>query len=118
LKTILVVDDEFANAETLAMLLEEEGYKVSCAANGGQGLAKVEEIRPDLVLMDFMMPIMNGAEMGRQLRANRNFARVKVIMQSSLPEDMAREQWDGYDAYIRKPFAVDDLLALVKRALE
>jgi CheY-like chemotaxis protein len=117
LKTILVVDDEFANAETLAMLLEEEGYKVSCAANGAQGLIKVEEVRPDLVLTDFMMPVMNGAELGRQLRSRGSLADIKVIMQSSLPEDMARAQWDGYDAYIRKPFAVDDLLDLVKRTL-
>jgi len=68
LKTILVVDDELANAEVLSLILEEEGYRVFCASNGRQGLERVAELRPQLVVLDFMMPVMDGAAMGRALR--------------------------------------------------
>ena len=73
MKTILVVDDEFASAEVLSLILEEEGYRVFCAANGRHGLDRVSEVRPELVILDFMMPIMNGAEMGKALRASEPF---------------------------------------------
>lgn len=114
MKTILVVDDEFGNAESLALILEDEGYRVHCAANGRVGLDKVSELKPDVIVLDFMMPVMDGGEMGRQLRATPEFAAIKVVMQTSLPEPQVRARWDGYDAYLRKPFEVDHLLRVIR----
>lgn len=117
MKTILIVDDELANAEVLSMILEEEGYRVHCAANGRHGLEKVQEIRPDLIVLDFMMPIMDGAEMGKAARALPFGAELRIIMNSSLPEQAVRERFDGYDAFMRKPFNIDEALGLIAKLL-
>ena len=68
MKTILVVDDELANADVLCLLLEEEGYRAHSAVNGREGLERLAEVRPQLVVLDYMMPVMDGAEM--RLRAD------------------------------------------------
>lgn len=106
MKTILIVDDELGNAEVLSLILEEEGYRVHCAANGQEGLERMREVQPDLVVLDFMMPIMDGAEMGRQLRAMPDQAHVKVLMNSSLPEANVRGRFGGYDVFLRKPYSI------------
>lgn len=117
MKTILIVDDELSNAEVLSLILEEEGYRVYCAANGRHGLEKIPEVRPDLVVLDMMMPIMDGAEMGRALRASPEGAAIKILMNSSLQESAVRMRFDGYDAFIRKPFNIEEALALIARLL-
>ena len=93
MKTSLVVDAEYANAEALSLILSEEGYRVVCASNGQQGLAKVREESPDLILLDFMMPIMSGPDMGRAVRASAEHAAVKIVLQSGLAEDAASAHW-------------------------
>jgi CheY-like chemotaxis protein len=113
LKTILVVDDELANAEVLSLILQDEGYRVYCASNGRQGLDKVTELRPDLVILDFMMPVMNGAEMGRALRASPDTRHIRIVMNSSLQEDAVRPHFDGYDAFLRKPYNVEAALQVI-----
>lgn len=118
MKNILVVDDEFGNAEVLGLILTEEGYRVRCAANGRDGLEKVDEELPDLVILDYMMPIMNGAEMGRRLRSSPASQAVKIVMQSSLSEQMVRSEWSGFDAFLRKPYNVDVLLRIVDELLQ
>jgi CheY-like chemotaxis protein len=117
LKTILVVDDELSNAEVLSLILEEEGFRVFTAVNGRHGLERARELRPDLVLLDFMMPVMDGAEMGRALRNDPALRSVMILMNSSLEEDTVREFFDGYDAFLRKPFNVDAALHTVHRLL-
>lgn len=118
MKKVLVVDDEFANAEILALILEDEGYHVTCAANGRDGLRRVQESRPDLVVLDFMMPVLNGAEMGKALRAEPATRGIKILMNSALPEASVRLQFAGYDAYLRKPFRVEAALQLIGQLLE
>lgn len=113
MKTILVVDDELASAEVLSLILEEEGYRTFCAVNGQQGLARVSDLRPHLVVLDFMMPVMNGAEMGRALRADEHVRHIKIVMNSSLPESSVREHFADYDAFLRKPYNVDVALKLI-----
>ncbi|MGC4060279.1 MAG: response regulator [Aquabacterium sp.] len=113
MKTILIVDDELSNAEVLGLILEEEGYRVYCAANGRHGLERIPEVRPDLVVLDMMMPIMDGAEMGAALRASSDGATIKILMTSSLQESAVRARFDGYDAFIRKPFKIDEALAMI-----
>jgi CheY-like chemotaxis protein len=116
-KTILVVDDELANAEVLSLILEEEGYRVFCASNGRHGLERVAELRPDLVVLDFMMPVMDGAEMGRALRAAPATRHIKILMNSSLSEDAVRQHFTGYDHFLRKPYNIDLALEVISRLL-
>jgi CheY-like chemotaxis protein len=112
-KTIVVVDDELASAEVLSLILEEEGYRTFCAANGEQGLARVRDVRPQLVVLDFMMPIMNGAQMGAALRESRETRDIRIVMNSSMPEDAVRHHFSKYDAFLRKPYNVDVALRLI-----
>ncbi len=118
MKTVLVVDDELANAEVLSLILEEEGYRVYCAVNGRQGLERVREVRPDIVVLDYMMPIMNGAEMGRALRADPAMRHIKILMNSSLPESAVSPHFSGYDRFLRKPYKVDAALRAMAELLE
>jgi CheY-like chemotaxis protein len=113
-KTILVVDDELGSAEVLSLILEEEGYRTFSAVNGQLALAQARDVVPDLVIVDYMMPLMNGAEFARILRAEPAFAHTKVILNSGLPEAAIRDHFDQYDAFLRKPFKVVSLLALVE----
>lgn len=115
MKTILVVDDELGSAEVLSLILEEEGYRAFCAVNGQLALVQAREVVPDLVIVDYMMPLMNGAEFSRELRADPQFANTKIILNSGLPEVAIRDHFDGYDAFLRKPFKVEALLELVER---
>ena len=115
MKTILVVDDELGSAEVLSLILEEEGYRAFCAVNGRQALIQARDVVPDLVIVDFMMPLMNGAEFSRELRSDAQFTDTRIILNSGLPEAAIREQFDGYDAFLRKPFKVEALLELVQR---
>jgi len=114
-KTILVVDDELGSAEVLSLILEEEGYRAFCAVNGQLALIQARDVVPDLVIVDYMMPLMNGAEFARALRADAQFANTKIILNSGLPEVAIRDHFDGYDAFLRKPFKVETLLALVQQ---
>jgi CheY-like chemotaxis protein len=117
LKTILIVDDELGNAEVLSLILEDEGYRVFCAANGRDGLDRVREVRPDLVVLDFMMPVMNGAEMGHALRANPATAHIKIVMNSSLPEASVAQRFALFDAFLRKPYSIDAALDTIRGLL-
>ena len=117
MKTILVVDDEFANAEVLALILAEEGYSVTCASNGRDALGKIEQSCPDLVIVDYMMPIMDGGALGHAIRAHAQWRQTKIVMQSSLSEAAVQPRWDGYDAFVRKPYNVDALLRIIEQLL-
>ncbi|HWP18357.1 MAG TPA: response regulator [Burkholderiaceae bacterium] len=113
MKTILVVDDELANAEVLSLILEDEGYRVFCASNGQQGLERLAQVRPDLVILDYMMPIMNGAEMARAMRADPATSGIPILMNSSLSEEVVRRHFDGYDGFLRKPYNIELALRLI-----
>ncbi|RZI86360.1 MAG: response regulator [Rubrivivax sp.] len=117
MKTILIVDDELANAEVLSLILEEEGYRVFCAANGRHGLERVREVNPDLVVLDYMMPIMDGAEMGEALRDSVQLSHIKILMNSSLPEPTVSARFGRYDAFLRKPYSIDTALAVIAQLL-
>ena len=117
MKTILVVDDEVGSAEVLGLILEEEGYRAFGAVNGRLALEKAKEILPDLVVVDYMMPLMDGAEFVREMRRDSKLAHVKVVINSGLPEAAIRERFDAYDAFLRKPYTVDALLGLIGKLL-
>ncbi len=114
MKTILIVDDELAIAEVLSLILQDEGYAVCCAANGRKGLERLAEGNIDLVILDYMMPIMGGAAMGLALRSNPDTRSIPIIFNSSLDEAVVSEQFPDYDAYLRKPYNVDRALEIIR----
>src|SRR5690606_19084482 len=116
-KTILVVDDELANAEVLALILGEEGYRTHCATDGREGLRRAQELRPDLIVLDYMMPILDGAATARALRENPATRSVRILMNSSLTEAVVRRHTTDYDAFLRKPYGVELALRTIARLL-
>jgi two-component system, OmpR family, response regulator VicR len=116
-QTILVVDDEFGVVEVLTAALEDEGYRVVTAANGRHGLERLKESTPDLVILDFMMPILDGPSMAKAMKADALFAKIPIVMTSAVSESALRERFDAYDAFLRKPFRADVLIKLLKTLL-
>jgi CheY-like chemotaxis protein len=112
---VLIVDDEFGLADVLASLLDERGYDVAVVINGKLGLASLASRRADLVLVDLMMPVVDGPEMIRQLRADPALARLPVILMTALPE--AVPAGGLHDAILVKPFGLDELLEVMARLL-
>ncbi|GFE79115.1 hypothetical protein GCM10011487_11150 [Steroidobacter agaridevorans] len=118
MQTVLVVDDEFGVAEVLQSILEDEGYRVATAINGKQALTRLSEVTPDLIMLDYMMPIMDGTQTLAAIRSNATFARVPIIMMSSLEEASVRETCTDYDSFLRKPFRAMAVLKTVAQLLE
>lgn len=116
MKTILVIDDEFAIADVLEDLLSDEGYRVLVARDGKEGMACLAETRPDLVLVDLMMPIMDGREVLRQIRANPDLVGLPVVMMSAACNPATRDSLDT-EGFLEKPFNVNVLLALIERVI-
>jgi CheY-like chemotaxis protein len=115
--TVLVVDDEFAIADLLETILTDEGYRVLTACNGKQGLTKMAATMPDLILLDFMMPILDGPGMLRAIAAAPAYQHIPVIMISSLNEEVIVKKCAGYAAFLRKPFRVAAVMSTVARVL-
>jgi CheY-like chemotaxis protein len=111
--TILIVDDEEPIRYFLVQLLADEGHRALQAVHGADALEMVEQERPDLVVSDIMMPVLNGAEMCRRLKARAERPPIPVILMSSAGERAAAGS--GADAFIAKPFDLDDLEELIRR---
>ena len=101
--SVLIVEDDRNIAELLQMYLEKEGYAVTVANDGGQGLAKYRSIKPDLVLLDVMMPVMDGWSVCKAIRAE---AQTPIIMLTAKGEtdDKVAGLKSGADDYVTKPF--------------
>jgi signal transduction histidine kinase len=109
--TILVVEDEPISRMTMCALIEGIGYRVEIAENGSQALAKAREIQPDLILLDVMMPGMDGYEVCRQLRADAELAQVPIFMVTALDDRESRLQGlaAGADDFLAKPVDILEL---------
>jgi CheY-like chemotaxis protein len=103
---VLVVDDDKDIRESLAHILTEEGYEVAEAANGLQALAEIEREHPDVVLLDLMMPVMDGWRTLQILRRTPRHADVPIVILSAVSAPGAAD-------YIQKPISIDKLLALL-----
>lgn len=116
---VLVVEDEPAQREILAYNLEAEGFRVTQAATGDEGLAALQEDPPDVLVLDWMLPGVSGIEICRRLRARPETRALPVIMLSARSEepDRIRGLETGADDYVTKPYAVAELLARVRAQL-
>jgi two-component system, OmpR family, KDP operon response regulator KdpE len=114
--TILAIDDEPQVLEALAAILEGRGYRLRTAPNGAMGLDAIAQERPDVVLLDLVMPGLSGTEVCRRLRA---FSRVPILVLSALSDEPQKVKAldAGADDYIAKPFGVEELLARIRAAL-
>ena len=114
--SVLVVEDDRNIAELLQMYLEKEGYAVTTAFDGGQGLTKFRAIQPDLVLLDVMMPVMDGWAVCKAIRAE---SQTPVIMMTAKGEtdDKVSGLKSGADDYITKTFEMRDVLARIEAVL-
>ena len=117
--TILVVEDEAAISTLLAYNLDREGYKVVEAVDGEEALLMVEEEKPDLILLDWMLPQISGIEVCRRLRNRAEWRNVPIIMLTARGEeaDRIRGLDIGADDYITKPFTMNELLARIRAVL-
>lgn len=115
MKTIVIVDDEFGLADVLTAALSDIGFSAFSATNGKQGLEVMAEHPPDLVILDYMMPLLDGAGVLKAMRADPKLAAVPVIMTSAVQESVARVRCQGYAAFLRKPFDFQTLLNTVER---
>jgi two-component system response regulator VicR len=116
MRRILFVDDDFAVAEVTRMVLEHEGYNVLIAGNGEDAYHTVETERPDLVITDYMMPIMNGGQLVRRMRASPMLEGIPVIMVTA----NSATEIDGADLCARllhKPITVDELLEAIRSVI-
>ena len=114
--SVLVVEDDPNIRELLHLYLEKDGYSVTLAADGGQGLEKYRDIKPDLVLLDVMMPVMDGWSVCKAIRAESN---TPVIMLTAKGEvdDKVTGLKNGADDYVTKPFEMKELLARIEAVL-
>jgi two-component system OmpR family response regulator len=113
---ILVVDDEPAITELVGMALRYEGFAVAAAATGREALARAEEFRPDLVVLDIMLPDLTGLEVCRRLRQTGALP-VVFLTARDATEDKVSGLTVGGDDYVTKPFSVDELVARIRAVL-
>ena len=116
---VLVVEDEPAQREVLAFNLDAEGYDVVQAANGEEALIMVDEVMPDIIVLDWMMPNLSGIEVCRRLKMRPATRGISIIMLSAKSEevDCVRGLETGADDYVIKPYSIVELMARVKAQL-
>jgi len=117
---VLIADDEPNIVISLEFLMKREGHLVLVARDGAQALELIRTVRPDLVLLDVMMPRMSGFEVCQQVRADEQLAGTKILMLTAKGRDTDQAQGLGVgaDAYMTKPFSTKELAARVRALLE
>jgi CheY-like chemotaxis protein len=110
---ILIVDDEFGIVEAIEGFLQDEGYRTATALNGRQALEKMSQERPCLVLLDYMLPVLNGAAVLEAMKNDPHLRKIPVVLMSASPERM----WKHLPAteFLPKPFGLVQLLDVVHR---
>jgi two-component system, OmpR family, alkaline phosphatase synthesis response regulator PhoP len=118
-RKILIADDEPNIVISLEFLMQQSGYEVSIARDGEKALAQMTAFQPDLVLLDIMLPLLNGFEVCQKIRENSDWNGVKVIMLSAKGRELevSKGLALGADAYITKPFSTKELIERVRSLL-
>ena len=118
-KKILIVDDEENIVISLEFLIEQAGYELQIAKNGEEALAQVASFAPDLMLLDVMMPKINGFEVCRRVREMPEGQQLKIIMLTAKGREVeiTKGVAMGADTYITKPFSTKELMAQVRQML-
>jgi two-component system, sensor histidine kinase and response regulator len=112
---ILVVDDNPDNITLLQTILEEEGYRVLVASSGQEALQEMRHELPNLVLLDVMMPEMDGFEVVRRIRRDRRFRSVPIVLITAYDDPFMERGWRlGADDFIRKPIEYDELMERIR----
>ena len=114
---ILLVDDEEAISDNLGAFLERSGFQVSLAKNGEQALNSIQRMQPDIVIMDVLMPVMDGRQALRQLRKEENWIPVILLTQIGEATERAMALEEGADDYLNKPFNPHELVARIRAVL-
>jgi len=116
---ILIVDDEPNIVVSLEFLLRREGFETTVAADGEAALQELERSAPDLVVLDVMLPKLNGFEVCRRIRADPRWRSLRVLMLTAKSRDteMSKGLGLGADAYVTKPFSTKELVGLIRRLL-
>ena len=119
MKKILLVDDEQDIVETLKFVLESEGYTCFCAYNGEDGLKLAKEVMPDLMILDVMMPKINGFKISRLLKYDAKYKNIPIVMLTARTQDTDKQigEETGADVYITKPFDLDNIISTVNNLL-
>jgi DNA-binding response OmpR family regulator len=119
-KKVLIADDEPNIVVSLEFLMRQKGYDVRVVTNGEDALRAVGEFRPDLILLDVMMPRMNGYDVCQKVRENPAWQPIRIIMLSAKGRDVEVNKGIavGADAYVTKPFSTRDLIAKVGEMLD
>lgn len=120
MKKVLIVDDEQDIVESLKFVLEAEGYECYTAFNGEDGLKSAKELLPNLIILDIMMPKMNGYKISRLLKFDTKYKDIPIIMLTarSQEEDKLIGEETGADEYITKPFELDFVVGKVNEYLK
>ena len=118
-KNVLIVDDELSILVPLKFLLEKSNYRVDLAQSGKEALEKISQLKPDLILLDIMLPDLDGYEIYQLIRENSDWDDIKVIYLSAKNRDVdtAKGLNLGVDAYVTKPFSNAELLEKIEALL-
>ena len=119
-KKILIVDDEVDLIETLAFRLEANGYDVAMAFDGQEGYDRARKERPDLIILDLMLPKMDGYKVCGLLKADARYSKIPIIIFTARAQESDRKMGEeaGCDAYVTKPFDPPALLAKIKELIK
>ena len=119
-KRILIIEDEPQIVRALELLMEREGFEVRSASDGIEALHAIEDATPDLILLDLMMPRMDGFELCQRIRSNPAWKDMIIIILTAKGRDIEREKGMalGADHYVTKPFSTREVVKLIKSALE
>ncbi len=119
-KTVLIADDEVDIVETVKFMLEAEGFNVLTAYDGEEALKLSRENIPDIILLDVMMPKINGYKVSRLLKFDKKFQNIPILMVTarSQEEDKLIGEETGADEYITKPFDIENVINLINKYLD
>ncbi len=114
---VLIVEDEENIVESLSFLLEREGYRVTSVLDGAQALPQIEAGRPDVLILDVMLPGLDGFEILRAIRSDAAFSDLPVIMLTAKMQQQDRRTAEeiGVNAFVTKPFSNAEVVSIVKR---